>query len=1035
MKQISVRTSVLTVMLTLVGIVASLLLLSQFYFSEKLAKESTNEKFELISKNVAGHLKEGAVNTKNILTALRKHSDFQEQITFDPNHSTLDSLVQVLQIKTNIYAIYFTQENGAFYEVVNMQSSPQLHQIYSAPKQTAWTVITIIENEQQLAFFNDKLELIDKRNISKKYNPHSRPWYIEASASNEVIKTAPYLFSNLDLAGITYAAKLDNNSGVLAIDYMLGQLNEVLASQKIDVNSEVFLVNDRGEKLVSSDFASQTFSKQNANPIMNQLLDFTPEENAYIQSSSTLLISNENDWEPFDFVARGEPRGYSIDLLKLLSLKSGLNFQFVNGFQWSDLVSMFKKQELDILHSLYKTDEREKIGLFSEPLFSFKNYFILPEDSEGVKDINDLLGKTIVVIKGWVAHKFLQEKYPNISLLVVDDVEDAYIALSKGNADAMIDSKESFLYITKKLYLNNIKLSSWSKEFDNNQTNSIYMMVQNNNPLLLSILNKTLRSLTPIELGNIENKWFAKSDNEMQLDYIDAELLKVILDKKTNQIIDYSTEKNHYFAMIMPTDRQDTYLGIKIDADILLKPYLDNIEQSFYIAFLLLLISIPIIIFSTDLIIKPIKALVLENKKIEKRQYKDVGKISTYITEFDDLSTSLVDMSDSIQAYEKKQEDLLDAIIKIIAEAIDEKSPYTGGHCERVPEIAQLLLDEASRCKDDIFKGFTLTSKDALREFEIGAWLHDCGKVTTPEYVVDKATKLETIYNRIHEIRMRFEVLWRDAEIAYLNDQISKDDLLNRHEVLQSDYEFIAKTNIGGEFMDEDKKKRVEEIACQEWLRHFDDSIGLGGQEELRYKENVAGELPIIERLLSDKPEHIVKRDNFNHDAYEQGGFKLVVPEHLYNYGEIHNLTIERGTLTPEERYKINEHVILTIKMLENIPFPENLKNIPEYAGTHHETLIGTGYPRKLTKDELSIPARIMAIADIFEALTASDRPYKKSKTLSESIKIMSFMVKDQHIDEDLFKLFLDSGVYKTYAEKYLMPSQIDDVDIDIYLG
>ena len=186
---------------------------------------------------------------------------------------------------------------------------------------------------------------------------------------------------------------------------------------------------------------------------------------------------------------------------------------------------------------------------------------------------------------------------------------------------------------------------------------------------------------------------------------------------------------------------------------------------------------------------------------------------------------------------------------------------------------------------------------------------------------------------------------------------------------------------------------------------------------------------------MSDKQDHIVVRENFDHDLYKAEGFKENVPEHLYNYGEIYNLCIEKGTLTPEERYKINEHVIMSIKMLEKIPFPSHLSKIPEYAGTHHETLIGTGYPRKLTKSELSIPTRIMAIADIFEALTASDRPYKKAKTLSESIKIMSFMVKDQHIDADLFKLFLSSGIYKTYAQKYLKAEQIDEVDVKSYLG
>lgn len=189
-----------------------------------------------------------------------------------------------------------------------------------------------------------------------------------------------------------------------------------------------------------------------------------------------------------------------------------------------------------------------------------------------------------------------------------------------------------------------------------------------------------------------------------------------------------------------------------------------------------------------------------------------------------------------------------------------------------------------------------------------------------------------------------------------------------------------------------------------------------------------------MEPLLADRPEHLIERPP-SKALDERFGFRMEIPDYLYNHGELHNLVVSRGTLTDEERFKINEHIIQTIYILEQMPFPPNLSRIPEIAGNHHETLIGTGYPRKLTAEQLSIPARIMAIADIFEALTASDRPYKKAKTLSESIRILSFFKKDQHIDPDLFDLFLTSGVYLEYAERFLAPEQIDAVDIEQYLG
>ena len=224
-------------------------------------------------------------------------------------------------------------------------------------------------------------------------------------------------------------------------------------------------------------------------------------------------------------------------------------------------------------------------------------------------------------------------------------------------------------------------------------------------------------------------------------------------------------------------------------------------------------------------------------------------------------------------------------------------------------------------------------------------------------------------------------------------------------------------------------------IAGQTWTRTLDDRIGVSQAEMKRRGLAPEKPLPVEESLLVDKEEHIIHREPGDAPTDENPfGFKLDMPEHKYNLGEVYNLCIARGTLTAEERFKINDHMVQTIVMLEQLPFPKHLRRVPEYAGGHHETMIGTGYPRKLSKDDMSIPARIMAIADIFEALTAADRPYKPSKTLSESIRIMSFMKKDQHIDADLFRLFLESGVYKDYAERFLMPEQIDEVDISQYL-
>jgi HD-GYP domain-containing protein (c-di-GMP phosphodiesterase class II) len=329
----------------------------------------------------------------------------------------------------------------------------------------------------------------------------------------------------------------------------------------------------------------------------------------------------------------------------------------------------------------------------------------------------------------------------------------------------------------------------------------------------------------------------------------------------------------------------------------------------------------------------------------------------------------------------RAQRELFDAFIALMSEAIDAKSAYTGGHCQRVPELTEMLAAAACAETEGPFADFQLNDKQWY-ELRVAGQLHDVGKVITPVHIMDKATKLEKICDRIVEVKARFELLKRDAEIAYLSGPRSpsaEEALKAEIRQLDEEYAFVAEANIGGEFMADDKITLIKKIA----ERH----VVIDGQS-----------LPVLSE------------------------------------DEVLNLSIRRGTLNDDDRWIINKHINDTQAMLKRLPFPPHLKNVAEIAGNHHEKMDGTGYPNKLKKEEMSLTSRMMGIADIFEALTAPDRPYKKAKTLSESIKIMSFMSKDQHIDSELFELFLRSGVYKKYADRFLLQAQMDEVDIEPYL-
>lgn len=328
--------------------------------------------------------------------------------------------------------------------------------------------------------------------------------------------------------------------------------------------------------------------------------------------------------------------------------------------------------------------------------------------------------------------------------------------------------------------------------------------------------------------------------------------------------------------------------------------------------------------------------------------------------------------------------DLFFSFVKVINQAIDEKSPYTGGHCERVPTLTLMLAEAVTDTTAGPLKDFTMTENDR-RELELAGLLHDCGKVTTPVHVVDKATKLETIFDRINLVETRFEVLKRDARIALLescldtpvNREAYETEYHERITQINDDLAFLRHSNIGGERMKDEEIARVKSIA-----------------------------------------EHYVWRD-------EKGNIRNILSD-----DELENLTIRAGTLTRSERKIINRHIDMSITMLNSLPWPKDLKNVTEYAGGHHERMDGKGYPKGLTKDQMSVQARVMGIADIFEALTAKDRPYKKSKTLSESLHILGKMSLGGHVDPDLFDVFVRKQVYLRYANEFLDPEQIDEVDL-----
>ena len=363
---------------------------------------------------------------------------------------------------------------------------------------------------------------------------------------------------------------------------------------------------------------------------------------------------------------------------------------------------------------------------------------------------------------------------------------------------------------------------------------------------------------------------------------------------------------------------------------------------------------------------------------------------------------------------------LLESFVAVLAKAIDAKSPYTGLHCQKVPIITRMLAAAAVSEDFGVLKNFDM-SDDDWYALHIASWLHDCGKIVTPDYIVDKSAKLETVNNRIHEIRTRFEVLRRDAHIEYLQKRLQNIDtkenlqaeFVAKIKKLTEDFDFIGKCNTGEIPLTDQDLKRLDEISKLKFTRTFSRMVGLSWRDKKHIPSSEKYSLPEVEYVIQNRPEQ--------------------TSDH-YNQGELTNLKIPQGTINDEERKKINEHIISTIDILKSLPFPSELENIVEFAGGHHERIDGKGYPKGLTGNQMSIPAKIIAIADIFEALTAKDRPYKKAKKLSEVLRIMQEMKNTGHIDPDLYHIFVSRGVYLDYAKEYIDKGQLDEFNPEEFL-
>ena len=1039
----SFRITVIGIFLFMTSLTAAVAIGLQYYFSTMLATETTREAYRQAASSTRDHL--AAVDSRAV-DATRMLASYRGLVARGRIATQArEVFAKTLQDNPLFYAIYIGLASGDFFELVNLDTSSVVRSQLQALPQDRWVTITVSGNGRhrvrEFSYYDEQFHFRTSRKAFSDYQPGSRPWFIHAELG-KVNKTAPYLFQHLQAPGQTYSMRIAGKDAVLAVDIALSSLSEKLSQNVISGDSQIFLYQKTGEIIASSEHSQPALAIPKARPLV-----LNKHQQQLIARNPVLTVSNETDWPPFDFVVSGEPRGYAIDVLSLVGQMTGLQFNYVNGYSWPELLALYRQGRLDILQPVLDTKTNAGLGEMSRPIVTAPFGVLTKKGDAPVTDIQQLAGKRVAIPKGWSIIETLRLHFPAITVIEVDGVKGMFDAVRQGRADAGLDTAAILNYTARQFFLDDVEVHAPLDFGTVSVPTGLHYIVQPARRGIAQIIDLALANITEQQRQALNARWLLSSDSPRQqngtVPYPQLVTLardpsrfdsmqRTTLGGKTYfvylQAIGDGTRANDYFAVVTPVAS-------------VLAPAIGRVKISLLITGGCLLLLLPVSSWFASFIVQPVKQLALENEKVQQRRYRALLPLRSRIVEIDQLATSLKAMAHAIEKHVKEQEALMEAFIQLIAQAIDDKSHHTAGHCARVPELALLLAEKAEQSDQPPFDEFRFDGEGEWREFRIGAWLHDCGKITTPEYIVDKGTKLETVYNRIHEIRMRFEVLWRDTEIEYWQkhcespeqDAAHREALETRQQALQEAFAFIATCNQGSESMGEEDVARLEQLAQMTWKRHFDDSLGLSQVELTRYTGD-SRPLPVTEKLLADKPWHIIERTH-GIDYDSRLGIRMDVPEHLYNLGELYNLSISRGTLTAEDRFKINEHVISTIKMLDSLPLPQELERVPRYATTHHETLDGQGYPRQLTADDLSIPERIMVLADIFEALTASDRPYKVAQPVSVAIDILHGMVQDNHVDKDVFELFLTSGAYLEYARRYLPPEQVDEVDVAHYLG
>ncbi|MDP4984907.1 transporter substrate-binding domain-containing protein, partial [Pseudoalteromonas tunicata] len=681
----SIKSTVVSIFILAVAFTALAAIGLQYFFSHQMAVDSATKLFNITTQGTAEKLASISKSAENTLHILSQHPNVKSQFT--QNQLKVD-ISDVMQFNPHFYAIYLGLDNGDFFELINLQSSSSVRSQLNAEQSDHWVAIEIIhqaQNTQKLTHYYDQ-HFKKRTTISEptEYDPRDRMWFKNADSKN-VFTTKPYLFQHLQAPGQTYSIRLDNQPGVIAIDIALSSISQYLiAKQDQDIDAkqvEMYLFQDDGQVIAAN---NNKLDKQVIPD--SKRLSLTEQQQEVVNRYQNISVSNESDWAPIDFAISGKPDGYSIETLKIISQLTGLNFNFINGYTWHEMIELFEQEKLTILNSAYDNEINRNLGLLTDSFLQSPFAIVTQPNEPEIFSLNQLHGKTLAISADWSITNDLRTYHPQINIVELPNTHAVLKAITAGEYYAGIDNQFVLQYIAKQFFIDDIQYHLQLEQNTPPLLAKLHFLLPKSQPDLVEIFNLAIKNITPAQREALKQKWLLSEKEIKKAQTVGTVPYQELIQftKKPylfGQLHTIKINQEDMYIYVSKISAKGEYFALLISEDALFAQINGKLRISIIVTVVLLLILLPLCWLFASPIVDPIKNLALESIKIKNRQYDDVKHVDTNIIEIEELADSMADMVLSIKKHEQNQRDLMDSFIELIAQAIDDKSPYTAGHC------------------------------------------------------------------------------------------------------------------------------------------------------------------------------------------------------------------------------------------------------------------------------------------------------------------------------------------------------------------